>query len=71
MLITAAWRAWGWTAWWAQRGVTRRSRWLVVTIWGGRKQPWRRVVDWIGMEVLAEIKYWGRLAGCDLRLLME
>ena len=38
---------------------------------GGRMWPWGRVVDQIGTEVLAEIKYQGRLVGHDLRLPME
>ena len=51
--------------------VIQQSRWLVVAIWGGGRWPRRRVVNRIGMEVLAEIKHWGRLAGRDLRLSME
>ena len=53
------------------KGVIQQSRWLVVTIWGSRRQPRRRVVNRIGKEVLAEIKHWGRLAGHVLRLSME
>ena len=65
------WRSRRWTAQRAQRGVIWRSRWLVVTIRGSRGWLQGRVVDWISTEILAKMKYWGRLAGCNVRLLME
>ena len=44
---------------------TLRVRWLIISIWGSRRWPRRRLVDWVGTEILAEIQYWGRLSGSD------
>ena len=54
-----------WAAWWTRRLTILRVRWLIISIWGGRRWPWRRLVDWVGMKILAKIKYRGRLLGSD------
>ena len=53
----AAWWTWGWAAW--------RIRWLVVPIQGARKWTQWGLIDWIGTEVLAEVKHRGRLLGSN------
>ena len=60
-----------WAAWWTWRWATWRIRWLVVPIWGARKWTWWGLIDWIGTEVLAEVKHWGRLSGSNGRFPVE